>query len=365
VESSTRVGSKHQDAERPRLHCSVRLLLKVYFYDLEPRIEPVTGLDLVTQTYTYLVEVLQRFETREPEEADFFFAPVNLIKWQFANEDPDLLGELSFLSDRPDHLLIALGDYSQRDERNRFGHAYRTTYDWIGSFTLLALQATGDLLPRDIAVIPANTLESETRFNNNERRYLWSFLGTLGWPELPPDHVRSRLKELRVPSDALLAPSVPRRLTRRLRRTYRSSDPYELVARNSVFTLCPAGFGSWTYRFFQAIQWGSIPVLISDDYTPPFAWEIPYSSFSLRVPEAALESIDDLLRSLPARRVEQLQRQLRMAQSHFTPKAFEQYFSRSLENLKQSGYRSSAPLDATRSLPVDLLADDVESELLI
>ena len=52
---------------------------------------------------------------------------------------------------------------------------------------------------------------------------------------------------------------------KRSRVNYFTKNDYELVSRNSVFTLAPAGYGRWTYRFFQTIQWSSIPVLISDD----------------------------------------------------------------------------------------------------
>lgn len=57
------------------------------------------------------------------------------------------------------------------------------------------------------------------------------------------------------------------------------------VLADSWFTLCPRGGGLNSYRFFESIQVGSIPVLFADDVYLPFSDTIDYRKFSVRIPE--------------------------------------------------------------------------------
>ena len=116
---------------------------------------------------------------------------------------------------------------------------------------------------------------------------------------------------------------------------YAVKDDFELLARNSTFTLAPAGYGKWTYRFFHAIQWGSIPVLFSDDYIKPFSNSIPYDSFSITLPEKNILNVDKILRTISSREIEQYQENLKANQSKFTRYAFFEMLVRELASLRQ------------------------------
>lgn len=49
----------------------------------------------------------------------------------------------------------------------------------------------------------------------------------------------------------------------------------------SYVTLCPKGYGGNTFRFFEAMQLGSVPYLIGEPDTRPFAELLPWDEFSL------------------------------------------------------------------------------------
>ena len=54
--------------------------------------------------------------------------------------------------------------------------------------------------------------------------------------------------------------------------------------RDSRLALCPESIpGVLPYRFFEAMSAGRIPLLVSSDYVLPFATEIPYDDFIIRV----------------------------------------------------------------------------------
>ena len=66
----------------------------------------------------------------------------------------------------------------------------------------------------------------------------------------------------------------------------------EIISR-SKFVLCPRGYACSTWRLFETMKAGRVPVIISDQWVPPTgpAWE----SFSLRVKDRHVARIPDLL----------------------------------------------------------------------
>jgi hypothetical protein len=57
---------------------------------------------------------------------------------------------------------------------------------------------------------------------------------------------------------------------------YISFEPHDIetycrIMHESIFTLCPRGYGLNSFRIAEALQYGSIPVYISDDFIFPFS----------------------------------------------------------------------------------------------
>lgn len=62
---------------------------------------------------------------------------------------------------------------------------------------------------------------------------------------------------------------------------------------NSKFILCPSGRGTSSYRLFEAMRAGRAPVILADDWVEPVGPD--WSSFSVRVPEAQVHRLPELL----------------------------------------------------------------------
>lgn len=65
------------------------------------------------------------------------------------------------------------------------------------------------------------------------------------------------------------------------------------MIRDSAFVLCPRGIGSSSFRLFETMLLGRVPVIISDSWVEPEGPE--WSAFSIRVPESETDSIPALL----------------------------------------------------------------------
>lgn len=122
------------------------------------------------------------------------------------------------------------------------------------------------------------------------RRYLFSFLGSAR-----THPIRREVLKLKDPEAYLRDTSRHNawELAPEERRQFQNH--FAEVLRESAFVLCPRGIGPATYRLFECMQLARAPVIIADDWVAPAGpdWE----RFSIRIPEAEVHSIPDLLRA--------------------------------------------------------------------
>jgi len=64
---------------------------------------------------------------------------------------------------------------------------------------------------------------------------------------------------------------------------------------SSTFALCPRGFGNTSFRLIEAIEYGAIPVYISDVYSFPFEDVIDWNKCCIKVPESQLGNLHSVL----------------------------------------------------------------------
>jgi hypothetical protein len=92
---------------------------------------------------------------------------------------------------------------------------------------------------------------------------------------------------------------------------------YVEVMVQSFFVLCPRGLGPCTYRLFECMQLGRVPVIISDSWvpTPGVNWE----EFSIRVNEKDIPLLPGILNTRKHEAVE-MGRKARLSwEQHFSP----------------------------------------------
>lgn len=81
---------------------------------------------------------------------------------------------------------------------------------------------------------------------------------------------------------------------------------YNEILSNSTFSLCPEGTGPNTIRIWESMALGSIPVIYSDDWNPPKI-EIPWSEFSIFIPQQDYGQTIKVLNSVSKEKIEQMQ----------------------------------------------------------
>jgi len=89
-----------------------------------------------------------------------------------------------------------------------------------------------------------------------------------------------------------------------------SAALFKNLASHSVFSLCPRGYGSTSYRLYESIQLGSVPVYVSDRHLLPWSDEIDWSDFSVIVNSQEIDTLYDRLTSMNGKQVRQMQETL-------------------------------------------------------
>lgn len=69
------------------------------------------------------------------------------------------------------------------------------------------------------------------------------------------------------------------------------TNQFREILYNSVFALCPRGYGPASYRMYESIQMQCIPIYISDEFWLPFENKIDWRRMSLLISENKIETI--------------------------------------------------------------------------
>lgn len=126
---------------------------------------------------------------------------------------------------------------------------------------------------------------------------------------------------------------------------------YQEVALQSRFIICPRGRGPSSIRLFETMRMGRSPVIISDAWVPPDGPD--WASFSVRVPEAEIHRLPDLL----ARRASEAEDMGVRAR-----RAWEDWFS--VEATFHRTVQSCLDMQAARWLPLSVYRAAAFAQLL-
>ncbi len=70
------------------------------------------------------------------------------------------------------------------------------------------------------------------------------------------------------------------------------------TTKKSIFTICARGYGKQSFRFYETLQLGSIPIYIYDNEPYlPFSNEIDYDSFSILLDVKNIHNLKSILKS--------------------------------------------------------------------
>ncbi|KAH9762491.1 glycosyltransferase family exostosin protein [Citrus sinensis] len=92
---------------------------------------------------------------------------------------------------------------------------------------------------------------------------------------------------------------------------------YREHMKSSKYCICARGYEVHTPRVVEAIFYECVPVIISDNYVPPFFEVLNWEAFSVFVQEKDIPNLRNILLSIPEERYLAMQSRVKMVQKHF------------------------------------------------
>lgn len=88
---------------------------------------------------------------------------------------------------------------------------------------------------------------------------------------------------------------------------------YIQFMKTSKYCICARGYA----RVVEAIFDECVPVIISDNYVPPFLEVLDWKSFAVFVLEEDIRELKNILNSIPEERYVEMQKRVKEVQKHF------------------------------------------------
>jgi hypothetical protein len=94
---------------------------------------------------------------------------------------------------------------------------------------------------------------------------------------------------------------------------------FKSITENSVFCLCPRGYGKSSFRLYEAMQLGAIPVYVSDTHYLPWNDELDWNSFSVLIKHDQMQDIDQILKNISQQEIINKQNKIcKIYENYFT-----------------------------------------------
>ncbi|XP_076950143.1 putative glycosyltransferase At5g03795 isoform X2 [Bidens hawaiensis] len=263
----------------------------------------------------------KRFITRKPKQAHLFYIPYSskLLKATLSPNSynresvvPYLKNYIDMISGRyifwnrtggADHFLVACHDWAP-DETTRFmGTCIRAICN-------TDIQKSGFELGKDVSLPETNIRYPQNPLQNlggkpPSKRPIFAFFAGKMHGYLRP--ILLRHWENKDP-DMKIFKKLPK---------VKDDKNYVDFMKNSKFCICAKGSEVSSPRVVEAIFYECVPVIISDNFVPPFFEVLDWESFAVFVPEKDIPDLKNILLSIPRNKYLQMQKRVKEVQQHF------------------------------------------------
>ncbi|XP_073062829.1 probable glycosyltransferase At5g03795 [Primulina eburnea] len=262
-----------------------------------------------------------KFRTREPENAHVFFLPFSVASivhfiynkspkdhWlpmkQTVKDYVDLVSKKYPYWNRSlgaDHFMLACHDW---------GPELSKSVPWLFNNSIRALcnanMSEGFQPSKDVSIPEINLPGRHTNGliggpSPSKRPILVFFAGGLHGPIRPIllQHWENKDQDVQV-------------------HKYLPKDvSYLAMMRKSRYCICPSGYEVASPRMVEALYTGCVPVLIKDNYVPPFSDVLNWKSFSVEISVTEIPNLKNILTGISTRQYIAMQRRGVQARRHF------------------------------------------------
>ncbi|KAL8537222.1 hypothetical protein ACS0TY_012412 [Phlomoides rotata] len=299
--------------------------LKVYTYAEGERPifhqPPLKGIYASEGWFMKLLKSSKKFATKNPKKAHLFYLPFSSRMLEVALYVPDshnskpLIQHLTNYvqmiktkhnfwnrTDGADHFLVACHDWAPAETRRSMANCIRAlcNADVREGFRL----GKDASLPETFVKTPQNPLRQLGGKPPSQRRILAFFAGNMHgylrpillshWENKDPDmKIFGMIKKAK------------------------GQISYAQYMKSSKYCICARGYEVNSPRVVEAIFYECVPVIISDNFVPPFFETLNWESFAVFVMEKDIPNLKKILLSISKKRYVAMQKRVKKVQQHF------------------------------------------------
>ncbi|CAI9093533.1 OLC1v1029045C1 [Oldenlandia corymbosa var. corymbosa] len=340
IHAKSLIWSSHSVRDDPSLHAplfrnlskfkrSYELMeqtLKVYIYKEGKR--PIFHTPVLKGIYAsegWFMKLLKgnkKFVTKNPEKAHLFYLPFSSRMLEETLYSPDLHSRSNLVQHLSDYLSLLSSRYSFWNRTGGADHFLVACHDWA---------------PAETEQIMANCIRALC--NSDITKEGFQFGKDVALAETSVRSAQNPLKQLggHPPSQRSILAFFAGRMHGDVRpillQHWQGKDPdmkifgkmervkgqmnYVDHMKSSKYCICAKGYEVNSPRVIEAIFYDCVPVIISDNFVPPFFETFKWESFAVFVPEKDIPNLKNILVSIPEKKYLELQRNVKLAQQHF------------------------------------------------
>ncbi|KVH93884.1 Exostosin-like protein [Cynara cardunculus var. scolymus] len=269
-----------------------------------------------------LIEKSRNFITKDPRKAHLFYLPFSSLKLRNSSQEQHPRNRKDLEQHLKNYVDLIAGKYPFWNRTNGADHFLVACHDW-------AMKLTKDPMGSCIRSLCNSNLAGGFKIGKDTT--------------LPATYIRSAedpVKDLggNPPSErpilAFFAGGMHGNLRPILIQHWHDKDPdmkifgpmardieskasYRTYMKSSKYCICARGYEVFSPRIVESIYFECVPVIISDNYVPPFFEFLDWGAFSVFVLEKDVANLSDILRSISGEKYLEMQKKVKMVQQHF------------------------------------------------
>ncbi|KAL3535705.1 hypothetical protein ACH5RR_004166 [Cinchona calisaya] len=269
-----------------------------------------------------LMEANRRFVVRDPRRAHLFYLPFSSRSLRIALYQRNFTSHRDLENQLDNYVHVISKKYGFWNRTKGADHFLVSCHDWGPKFTRNSMGsciralcnsniAQGLKIGKDVSLPVTNIRSAENPIkdiggNHPSKRPVLAFFAGGMHGYLRP--ILLQYWSNKEPDMKIFGPM--------------PNDPdgkarYRDFMKSSKYCICARGYEVHTPRVMESIYYECVPVIISDNYVPPFLEILDWESFAVFVLEEDIPNLRNILLSIPEKKYREMQNRLKMVQQHF------------------------------------------------
>ncbi|XP_056699065.1 probable glycosyltransferase At3g07620 isoform X2 [Spinacia oleracea] len=302
-------------------------MLKVYIYkEGDTRIfhrPPLLGIYASEGWFMKHMEANRHFVTKKPKEAHLFYLPFSSLQLEETLYVPKSHDRKPLIQHLEDYADMISAKYPFWNRTEGTDHFLVACHDWVPSETKRQMAnciraicnsdvKEGFKFGKDVSLPETNVRKSQNSLRDvggkppSKRKTLAFYAGNTLHGYLRP--ILLQYWGNNTDPDMQIHGTLPRS---------KDNRNYINYMKRSKYCICPRGYEVNSPRVVEAIFFECVPVIISDNFVPPFFETLNWESFAVFVAEKDVPNLKNILVSIPKKTFLQMHMRVKKVQQHF------------------------------------------------